>query len=212
MLVALALLLAAPDSFPLELSVRAGYARSLGGEKDRFPVADLVPTLVPGGVDVRLRLGGPWSIMLGLEHAPSLGCTSPGCGGSVTRLAVSAHVQPATGSFRPFASLGSGYEWARQSSVVKLLVSTGEPDPGLVDTTFSQSASGIAWAVAQAGFEVELAPWLRLGPFAQLALGSFLRSERRLEGVPDSGLPTVNRDLQPLHGFAQAGVRVTVAP
>lgn len=205
MIALIALLLAAPaEPLPLELSLRAGYARAFGNQGDAgapLPFNNLVPL----SVDIRYRIYRSFSLATSFEFAPALSCSGSSCSAAVFRVALGAHWQPREGEWRPFGALGAGYEWRRYS----LHALVADLDGNVGDVELSRTARGVAFLVAQTGVERALSPSLRLGPYALFTLGSYSNEDIHYQPPIQ---PDQSRSPGGVHGYAQVGLRLSFEP
>ena len=208
MIALLAVLLGAPaDPLPLELSLRAGYARAVGTLERHSDLGapDPFNNLLPLAVEIRYRVYQFVSLATSFEIAPALSCRDQRCNATSFRVGLGLHVQPREGEWRPFAALGLGYEWLRRSQHTIVTDAGGMA----ADVEEARTDQGVAFVIAQLGVERELSASLRLGPYAQLSLGSYSKEDIELKppvqpvtGVAPGGT----------HGFAQLGLRLSFEP
>jgi hypothetical protein len=157
-------------------------------------IDELVAVSLPVQLEAGITLNRRWFIGAYAQYAWSLlqlgGC-SVGESCSVTGLQVGLQ---ATYAFRdhdgPWVGLGTGWEWMFTS-----YERAGRKT--FVDVT------GWDYAILQAGWDVELAPGWKVGPWASGSVGEFSRATLGMDGrTTEAGI-----DNRAVHGWLQLGVK-----
>lgn len=165
LLVATALLLPSAAGAQPSLSLRLGYAPSLGSAAAALPMSQVVGAQFPLQADALWRIG---RLALGAyaSWGPGVaGACDPGarCGASSTRLGLEGTVsfRPASASFDGWAGAGVGYEWtARRRRFAGSEVEWGYRGPE---------------ASLQGGADLLRRGRAAFGPFLLVALGRYTR-------------------------------------
>ncbi|MGA8891752.1 MAG: autotransporter domain-containing protein [Anaeromyxobacteraceae bacterium] len=181
------------------LGARASVAFPMGSilsdsQNGDLRIDELVALSIPLQLDAGVTLHGRWFVGAYVQYAWSV-LQLGGCkvGESCSVTGVRAGVQ-ATWSLRPrggpWVGLGTGYEW----------MFTSYSGPGF-DTRVD--VGGWEWAIVQLGWDVELSPGWKVGPWASGSVGEFSR-----DTVWEAGKPTQSSiPNKAVHGWLQLGVK-----
>ncbi len=157
-------------------------------------IDELVAMSIPLQVDVGLTLHRRWFVGAYVQYAwdfLQIGQCKVGESCSVTGLRLGLQ---ATYSFRdhggPWVGLGTGWEW--------LFTRYSSPD-----FTTQLDVGGWEYAIFQVGWDVEVAPGWKVGPWFSGSVGEFSRASLGVDGRnTETAIP--NRAV---HGWLQLGVR-----
>ena len=162
-------------------------------------ISELVALSIPVQVDVGLTLHRRWFVGAYVQYAWSfmqVGQCDVGEACSVTGLRVGIE---GTYAFRdhggPWVGLGTGFEWMFTS--ISAATFTREVD-----------VSGWEFANFQAGWDVEVSPRWKVGPWLSLSVGEFSRAT--LSGGGTTIEQTISNTA--VHGWLQIGVKGTFGP
>ena len=181
------------------IGARASVAFPMGSvltdsQNGDLRIDDLVALSIPLQLDVGVTLHGRWFVGAYGQYAWSvlqLGGCQVGESCSVTGLRVGVQ---ATWSLRPHAGpwigLGTGYEWMFTSY-------SGADFDARVDV------GGWEYVILQLGWDVELSPGWKAGPWFSGSIGEFSRATVSEQGqATDTSIPN-----KAVHGWLQLGVK-----
>ncbi|HET8722981.1 MAG TPA: hypothetical protein VFM53_02175 [Anaeromyxobacteraceae bacterium] len=162
-------------------------------------ISELVALSIPIQADVGLTLHRRWFVGAYVQYAWSfmqVGQCKVGQDCSVTGLRVGVEATYAFGDHGgPWAGLGTGWEW--------MFTSISSP-------TFARKVDVSGWEFAnvQGGWDVEVSPGWKVGPWVSVSVGEFSRATLSGGGA----IIEQNIANTAVHGWLQFGLRGTFGP
>ncbi len=185
-----------PADRGLSLGLRLAYAVPFGSAYSNTGLRDGVDGALPLWFDLAARVARHVAVGVDLAIGPAFvaNCQVDSCTGYYLHVggAVYGYLRPRE-RIDPWLGFGVGYE--------RLARSFGQPT-GFGVVTYHDALDGWAF-LFQGGVDVKLLPSLRVGPFAALALGSYVTFTSDLMPFADNSIRE-----KAAHGWLLIGVRV----